>query len=820
MSVSKPSRDLLDAAKHHLRDYLIHIGLDPNKNMHCLSGTHPDVHPSMSLLPDETAVFCHSCQWQADLVNVIAAHEGLKPNSKDAIDRAIAFASVAPRGTSKKPKSTSKNAPASPHDRQWTPALKSKVAVDYLHERGFSGNDKDIIIKYKIAFDKKNKCLIIPHDGDYFTARAVGNVDKAARFCHNPATPVTLFNGSIIGDNDIPIIAVTEGAIDALSLIACNLPAVALGGAASQAKFLKALANVKPVPDIIVAFDNDKAGNDNASKLFEKILQKFEVGIARLDLKDATDVNELFINNRAQLQDSITNAIKAVLSFKNQAYAPTVPHPVSQTTLSNPKAIARQMIVNRYGLPVANAPNFDLVFEHDPVANGLVAFNELSNRIEITKCPPWRRNLRPHTPWQDTDDHALMNYIDRTYALSAKSVFMRVIDEYAFRRSFHPIRDFFNTLPAWDGTPRAETLLIDNLGANDTPYMRAITKNWLLAAVSRIFNPGCKFDYCLVLKGKQGIGKSTLLQRLGGEWFGELTSIQGKDAIGDLQGLWIVELVEMQATKKAENEQIKSFLSTKQDRARLAYDKRTSEFLRQSVFAATTNEHEFLHDQTGGRRFWIAELHAEHYAIRADFDPLQVWAEILHIYNETFADGFDSFKLDLPYDLKFVATELQTQHTDGSDLRGRIAAFLDRPIPMAHIWQLLSQEERRYYFKRGKVALPLPRIEYSKSNPELVEALHNFVSKDFDGNEYINITFDTTHSELRFLLFDEDPRRDIVSPVELANELFYDDKLPVSNRRIADIMRTLDGWKTSKKRRRDAAYGIQNTVFERIPPQE
>ena len=162
--------------------------------------------------------------------------------------------------------------------------------IDYLHQRGFSGDDKDVIIKYNIAFDKKKKCIIIPHEGEYYTARAIGNVDKGARFVNNPSTSVTLFNGNAI--NTEPIIAVCEGAIDALSLIACGCPAVATGGAQTQSKFINALKKAEHTPHIIVAFDDDKGGNDAAHKLINKIHSSFRVPYARLDLCGATDVNE------------------------------------------------------------------------------------------------------------------------------------------------------------------------------------------------------------------------------------------------------------------------------------------------------------------------------------------------------------------------------------------------------------------------------------------------------------------------------------------------------------------------------------------------
>ena len=222
-------------------------------------------------------------------------------------------------------------------------------------------------------------------------------------------------------------------------------------------------------------------------------------------------------------------------------------------------------------------------------------------------------------------------------------------------------------------------------------------------------------------------------------------------------------------------------------------------------------------DQTGGRRFWIVELHANHYSVQPDLNVKQIWAEVYHRYNTIFADVFDASKLDIDNSLKPVATELQVKNTDGADIRGRIEAFLDRPIPIRQLWQLLSQEERREYFKRGKFLLPFERIELKLKNHPNFDMYAKFAEIDEKtSTKYLRLTNDISDDFVRSFFFDAAPQRNTISPVELANELFYDDKFGISNRRIADIMRNIDGWKTSSKRFRDSAYGIQKTVFERV----
>ncbi len=488
---------------------------------------------------------------------------------------------------------------------------------------------------------------------------------------------------------------------------------------------------------------------------------------------------------------------------------------------------------NRSNIPVACAENYDLIFDYDLEIRNLLTFNVFSQKIELSRVPLWYSALQKqdcNIGFLDGDDASLQNYIDRTYDLRGDSVFRRIVLEYANRNMYHPVQDYFNSLPSWDGTPRAERLFIDYLGADDDQYTKAVTLKWLLAAVARVFHRGCKFDYTLILQGKQGIGKTTILSMLGGKWFGELDSIQGKDAVEGLQGKWLIELSEMQATKRAENEQIKSFLSRQIDYVRLPYERRSKPFPRQCVLAATTNDSEILRDQTGGRRFWFVECKAVDFDSRLlSLDIAQIWAEVYHLYNELFADGFDSSKLDIPVDLKERARELQSSNTDGSDLRGLISAFLDRPVPRYEFWQLLTKEERKHFFMGSVVYLPFNRIAASKVKlPDgvshsdfLAETKDLCIDVGENGKEDKQMPLDPLGDKHyvginRRDIFG-DGKRMKVSPVEILNECFDGERSRlVSTRKIADIMRTLDGWQYQRGAVNDPHYGRQMCSFVRI----
>ena len=155
---------------------------------------------------------------------------------------------------------------------------------------------------------------------------------------------------------------------------------------------------------------------------------------------------------------------------------------------------------------------------------------------------PWER---PHKPWRDADTAQLVAYIEKRYGTFSARNYELALTKVADDRAYHPIREYLAGLPEWDRIPRIDALLIDYLGAEDSPYTRAVTRKTLVAAVARIISPGTKHDSILVLNGKQGIGKSTLFSRLGREWYSDSLSIsdmKDKTAPEKLQGYWILEL--------------------------------------------------------------------------------------------------------------------------------------------------------------------------------------------------------------------------------------------------------------------------------------
>lgn len=359
-----------------------------------------------------------------------------------------------------------------------------------------------------------------------------------------------------------------------------------------------------------------------------------------------------------------------------------------------------QFLLDSKGKMLKRVENFLLILFNDPKLKNAFGLDDFSHRLMVKKDLPWRKE-KISSVWLDSDDAQLRNYISKHYhGLASPNLLNDALEEVFNANRFHQVKDWLNSLEH-DGKVRAERLLIDYLGAEDCEYTKVITVLFLKAAVARVYHPGTKFDQCLVLTGPQGIGKSTVLARLGGKWFNDsIVSLNGKDAMEQLQGSHIVELSEMQATNRAENDQIKSFISRQVDKFRAPYGRRTEEYPRQCVFAATTNENIFLKDRTGGRRFWIVPCHGCGNIEKLDGlnekYMAQVWAEVRDMY-------MNNHSLMLPREIAEKAKELQKERTEGTELEGMIAEFSNILLPEK--WEDMSIENRRAWLRnRGDAA--------------------------------------------------------------------------------------------------------------------
>lgn len=338
--------------------------------------------------------------------------------------------------------------------------------------------------------------------------------------------------------------------------------------------------------------------------------------------------------------------------------------------------------------------NVVTILENDTKVADKFMFDEFKERAVITDDLPWiRLAKRTSADWVDADDSGLRMYLEKRYGIDNITKIKDGLEVVMSRHRVHPVKDYLTGL-VWDEQPRIEKLLVDHLGAEDCEYTRAVTRKALIGAVARIMKAGCKHDHMLVLIGPQGCGKSTTLARLGREWFSDsMYTVAGKDAYEQLQGHWIIEMGEMAATRKAELEQIKQFVSKQTDSYRAAYARRTQEHPRQCAFFGTTNDIEFLKDLSGGRRFWpvVVEGTGENLfeSLNDEFVD-QVWAEALTYFKR-------GEKWHLSRKMENEAKIRQEQHTEQSSKKGMIENYLDILLPKN--WYELSIGDRQMFIQ-------------------------------------------------------------------------------------------------------------------------
>lgn len=349
--------------------------------------------------------------------------------------------------------------------------------------------------------------------------------------------------------------------------------------------------------------------------------------------------------------------------------------------------------INSKGKVLPTRDNVIIIMEHDPLLKGAIAYNEIERLEYLCRSLPWHKlkNKKIPEPLREVDWAGLRHYLEKTYEIIAVKTIEDAVHIVADRRSYHPVRDYLDGL-IWDGTPRVDTLLINYLGAEDSAYVRAVTRKTLAAAVRRIFTPGCKFDYMLTLRGPQGCRKSSLARKLGMHWYSDsISSTQpGKDAYEQLNGVWIAEMGELTAMKKAESEAVKLFISKQTDRYRAAYARTVEDHPRQNIFIGTTNDREFIRDQTGGRRFWVVEVQGSkdiEESLTQDIVD-QVWAEAVELSES-------GEKLYLPDDLELIAAQIQEDYQAQDQRLGLIQEYLEILLP--EDWGERSIEARKDY---------------------------------------------------------------------------------------------------------------------------
>lgn len=379
------------------------------------------------------------------------------------------------------------------------------------------------------------------------------------------------------------------------------------------------------------------------------------------------------------LKGGVREATDVVKRAWESASAQPKAIPPLECRVQGPRSYVETLSLTQKGNVEKCMSNLLTILNYDERWTGKIVRDAFRDKTLVTS-PTWSDAEGGATreagarPWTESDDGRLQRWSKREFGVEfTKEQIMTAVDLAARRREVHPVRDYLRGCK-WDGVPRVKKLWTRYLGAtNDPLYLEAIAIRWMVSAVARVMEPGCKVDHTPILEGRQGIGKSTAIKILGGEWFSDTPlPIGHKDSFEQLQGNWIIEFGELDSVTRSEVTKVKAFLTATSDNYRAAYARRPVDVPRQVVFVGSTNEREYLKDPSGNRRFWpVACGEIDLAGLRADRD--QLWAEAVHLYDAGQAWHVDSPQLA---ELCSAEQESRTASDAWSDVVGE---WLSRP---------------------------------------------------------------------------------------------------------------------------------------------
>lgn len=496
------------------------------------------------------------------------------------------------------------------------------------------------------------------------------------------------------------LICYAEGEKDTLTLWKYGYIAFTCGAVRT---FKQAILPYLKGANVIVFGDNDNPGRADANRIAGLINT---VGRARViippEVPEKGDITDYMSNHSKEDLQKLIAENTAVTDI-------TVGDPVPKSIPLNLDDV-RQMLMYKIEYDkdgneksrklIQSVKNFEIALDNDSRFKGKIKFDEFSQQTYLMGNTPWETSRNNYRAWSSFDDSALFAILQSDYGLNSRNDYFDALKNVAMRNRFHPVRDLLNSLK-WDGREHIKGLLPDYLGAEDSEYTYQVWRLWMLGAVSRIFQPGCKFDYTVIFQGPQGLGKSTFLQlmALNDGWFNDsLDSLDSDKAAQSLMGSWIIELAELKSLARTAGgvDSVKRFLTAVQDKLRLPYERRADIFSRQCIFAGTTNKNDFLQDETGNRRFLIVQT-GVHEPTKNLFDPEAMndikaaWAEAVHIYKT------EKPKLLLPESCRKQAEELQAESMSDDGKIGIIQEYLsDKHRTCAiEIWQKALGEQGR-----------------------------------------------------------------------------------------------------------------------------
>ena len=396
---------------------------------------------------------------------------------------------------------------------------------------------------------------------------------------------------------------------------------------------------------------------------------------------------------------------------------------------------------NEDGRVLPTIRNLETIMQNDFNIKGKIYSDSFTGRNYCGGAVPWDKT--GYHEWTDEDDCGLIGYIETFYAVYHKDKCYTALTNVLRNNRINSVADYLNSL-SWDGVERAETLFIDYLGAEDNCYTREVTLKTLLACAIRAYKFGAKYDNMLILTGEQGIGKSTILEKLGKDWFADFKArTVGKEAEEAIAGKWIVEMGELAALNKQESEDIKQFLSMKSSYHREAYGRRSVEHKRKCVFFGTSNKDEFLRDETGNRRFYPLPVgvkkHKKNIWRDLTGDVIdQIWAEIAFKI-DLCAGDYDALQYQvLSEESSKILAGLHEEFMEQDPIQSMVEQFAATQVPVKWMEMDIAQ---RITFLEGNMTydgdfMPLPYLSPQNIHCELLKLPLGSLRR-MDSNRYV-----------------------------------------------------------------------------------
>lgn len=445
-------------------------------------------------------------------------------------------------------------------------------------------------------------------------------------------------------------------------LATCN----PMGAGKWKHSYSSVLAKLRPV----VIPDNDEPGRKHARTVVDSLLAA-GCDVRVLELPSAKDLSEYIANGGdAATVSRLADEVQVEAGWYRDTNHPeheTPSHERETPRLRRETAAAAEPErgaawrlsltcggKNNEGAPKKTLSNAVIAVSEAPELAGAIVFDEFRHRITKVRPLPWDKEwtdswaktdtVGQPRPWTDRDDAKLLVWLERQDILVNAETAHKAVVTVAGDNPRHELRDWLKKLE-WDGEPRIDSWLTDCMGVPRTEYTSAVGAAWLISAVARVFQPGCKAEHILVIEGDQGVGKSTAASILGGGSMREdgkagtgyfsdnLGALDAPNTVYQLSGKWIIEIAELGAIRKTkEVEQIKAFLSKQVDTYRPVWARNAVDVPRQCVFIGTCNESTYFRDETGNRRFWpIRASRVDTARLAAERD--QLWAEAVDRYN-------------------------------------------------------------------------------------------------------------------------------------------------------------------------------------------